>query len=115
MGDDEIGQARRLHHVDETPIAAAHGILAGTHGHAGVWLADGAAHGILPVGAGAAAAGDLMPVHGVALGVKCGQCQQQACKYQAKCLDSIFHIFNKFQLSCKSSPGRSQTACYRPR
>ena len=48
---------------------AGHGILAAAHRAARIGLADGAADGKNAAGAGAAAAGDLIPVDRVALGV----------------------------------------------
>ena len=64
--DGQQRSAGRLH-GDEAPEAAHHGILPATQRAAGIRLADGAADGIHAAGAGAAAAGDLGPVHRVAL------------------------------------------------
>ena len=67
MRHGERWQARRLHHGDKTPEPAGHGIISTAHRAAGVRLADGAAYGIASVRARAAAAGDLIPVNGIAL------------------------------------------------
>ena len=68
MADDQIGQARRLHHVDERPETAGDGITATAHCAAGVRLADGAGDLIRRAGARAAATSDFIPVNGVLLG-----------------------------------------------
>src|SRR5476651_1239775 len=68
MSDAQRRRAHGLHDGNETPESARDGILAVGHGTAGIRLADGAAHGILAVRAGAAAAGNFIPVNGVALG-----------------------------------------------
>ena len=67
MRDDEVGQACRLHHLNQRPETARDGIIAAAHRAAGVRLADGSADGELPVGARAAAAGDFRPVNGIRL------------------------------------------------
>ena len=73
MRHGERWQARRLHDGDQAPETAGQRIIivAGhrptVHRAAGVRLADGAAHGISCSRAGAATAGDFIPVYRVAL------------------------------------------------
>jgi len=67
MGDGQPGHSGRLHHGDEAPETAGHGVAAAGHCAARIVLADGAADGILPVAARAAAAGYFIPVNRVGL------------------------------------------------
>ena len=64
--NQQFRHAGHLHHVDERPITAGDGITTAGQRPARIRLADGAAHGISPAGAGAAAAGNLIPVNRVA-------------------------------------------------
>ena len=67
MGDGQVGQSRRLHDGNKTPETAGQRITAAGHGAAGIRLTDGAADLVGAARAGAAAAGNFIPVHGVAL------------------------------------------------
>lgn len=67
MRDGQGWRADGLHHGNEAPEAARQRITATTQARSGIRLADGAADRIPAVGAGAAAAGDFVPVNGVAL------------------------------------------------
>ena len=61
-----VGAPRRaegLHHGNETPKSTGQGIIPAGHRATGVRLADGAGHLIGRTRAGAAAAGDFIPVN----------------------------------------------------
>ena len=60
---NKVGAPGRLHNGNQAPEAARERINAASHRYAGVMLADGAADGINAPGAGAAAAGDLVPIN----------------------------------------------------
>jgi len=68
-GDAQLGQICGLDHSNQAPETARHRVLATGHCPARIRLADGAAHGVTSVAAGAAAAGNFIPVNGI-LGVR---------------------------------------------
>ena len=65
--DDEFWHTGHLYHIDQAPETTGQGELSACHWHAGIVLANGAAHGESAAGAGAAATGDFIPVHRVGL------------------------------------------------
>ena len=67
-----------MHDGNQAPKAASNREGAAGHGGTGVRLADGAAEGILAIGAGAAAAGDFIPVDRVLSVGRQGRSQAQA-------------------------------------
>src|ERR1035437_2724569 len=76
--DDEIGDARRLHHGNKAPKTTGDGIIAAYHCAARIRLADGAAYLISAARARSAATGNLIPVYGITLGGdRAGQGQEQ--------------------------------------
>ena len=74
--DGQVGRAGGLHDGNRTPKTAGQRISAAGHRAAGVRLADGAGDLIGRAGAGAAAAGDFIPVNRVLLGVR-RRCNKQ--------------------------------------
>ena len=76
VANEQRRRTGRLHHIDERPETAGHGIISPTHRAAGIRLADGATNLISAVAARAAAAGDFIPVHGIWLRAKLAGNQQ---------------------------------------